>query len=785
MNNDSINTKTEEKEINLQQLFEQYTYYWKWFVLSIVLCLTASFVYLRYAEKIYAVSSKILLQDDKQASGELAGLTELSSFAGAGSTPAFVSDQIDVIKSRRIFRKVVEKNKLNITYTSKGKIKSTELDSKSTPISVILLDAKVHNLDSVKYSFTLRRYGDSMTIKDAKQTIEKYSYGEKINTPVGPILITPQGARDFEGELVVKITPIDLVIDALLSAIDVMPNKDKQSFIVNFTMNSTNRDKAIRILNSLVEQYNEDVSTDKNRLTRATSDFINSRLKLISEDLTSADSRVAEYKDRNSLVDMSSEAQLYMQTSSENEKKLVDYETQLKLADMMTSSIADDYVLLPTNLGLKDLSIEASIKSFNELILERDDLLKSATPNNPTVKKIEGSIRDIKGNLMTSLTNYRQVLQANVSAIDKQRTKFEGKLGQLPGQERDFKSIARQQQIVESLYLFLLQKREETEIKASATPAILKVIDEAYGSLIPIAPKKSIVLLGAFILGLLIPFVVLYLKFLLDNKVHSRKDVEEFFNAPILGEIPSSDETVVKDNDRSSLAEAFRILRTNIAFMLDAKKKSSVIFVTSTTSGEGKSFVSTNLSRILSMSGKRVLLLGADIRSPKVLDYLGLSYLQHTNIGITQYLINPDMDIENIIIKKPESYQFDIIYSGYIAPNPAELLMNGHFDSIINYGREHYDYVIVDTAPVSLVTDTLLIADQADLTVYVTRANYLDKRLLNVPKELYDKGKLKNMAVVLNDVDFAKGYGYGYGYGYGEVKKKTLAQKVKDFFNRK
>src|SRR5690606_33638835 len=227
-----------------------------------------------------------------------------------------------------------------------------------------------------------------------------------------------------------------------------------------------------------------------------------------------------------------------------------------------------------------------------------------------------------------------------------QKNKFEGKLNQLPNQERGFKDISREQQIVESLYLFLLQKREETEIKASATPAILKVIDGAYGSTIPVSPKPPIVIFVALIGGFLIPFAILYLKFLMDNKVHSRKDIEEKFNAPILGEIPSSEDPVVKDNDRSSLAEAFRILRTNIAFMLGAKKDSAVIFVTSTTSGEGKSLVSTNLSRILAMSGKRVLLIGADIRSPKVLDYLGLSHLQHTNIGITQYLINPEMPVD-------------------------------------------------------------------------------------------------------------------------------------------
>src|SRR5690606_18010169 len=299
----------------------------------------------------------------------------------------------------------------------------------------------------------------------------------------------------------------------------------------------------------------------------------------------------------------------------------------------------------------------------------------------------------------------------------------------VPRNENDFKSIARQQQIVEAMYLFLLQKREEMEIAASAKPENIKIIEPAkgYGPIAPVA--RNYYLIG-LVVGIVLPIGILFVKFMLDNKIHSRKDIEDKFSVPVLGELPTSEEPIVKENDRSSLAEAFRILRTNISFMLGVKKDTAVIFVTSTTSGEGKSFVATNLSRILSMSGKRVLLVGADIRSPKVLDYLGLSYLQHTNVGITQYLVNPDMDIDKIIIKKPEGYDFDIIYSGYVAPNPAELLMNGHFDDIIAYGRAHYDYVLVDTAPVGLVTDTLLIAHNADLTIYVARANYLDKRLL-------------------------------------------------------
>ncbi|WP_353136531.1 polysaccharide biosynthesis tyrosine autokinase, partial [Pseudopedobacter sp.] len=729
----------QDSEINLKQIFEQYAYYWRWFVLSIIVCLIAAFFYLRYAESIYSVSAKILLQDDKQASGELAGLSELSALTGGGTGySAFVSDQMEVIKSRRILRKVVELNKLNIEYFSKGNLKSNELLEDNSPVRIILLEPNNPRLDTVIYTFSLSQTDEGkFKIKDNNDTKE-YSLGQKIRTPLGLITIVPQEKRNFQGEVMITVRPLEKAIDKLINDLEISPNKDKQSFIVNFSIKHPNRAKARIILNSIIEQYNDDVTEDKAKVTTATSNFINSRLELITKDLEAADEKVADFKDKNNLVDMSSEAQLYMRNATENEQKLIEYETQLRLADMIIGVANTPYSLLPSNIGLEDPSIQSSVKSYNDLVLERQELLKSATTENPIVKSIDKNINDISQNIKVALNNYRDVLIANVSTLKGQQNKFEGKLSQLPTQERGFKDISRQQQIVESLYLFLLQKREETEIQASATPANLKVIDAAYGSDMPVSPRKPMVLFGAFLAGCMIPFGCLYLKFLMDNKVHSRKDIEERFNAPILGEIPTAEDPVVKDNDRSSLAEAFRILRTNIAFMLGAKKDSAVIFVTSTTSGEGKSFVTTNLSRILAMSGKRVLLIGADIRSPKVLDYLGLSHLQHTNIGITQYLINPDMPVDNIIIHKPAPYDFDIIYSGYIAPNPAELLMNGHFKEVIEYGRENYDYVLVDTAPVSLVTDTLLISEFADLTVYVTRANYLDRRLLNVPKELYE-----------------------------------------------
>lgn len=786
----NIPNSNNEEEINIKQLIEQYAFYWKAFVISVVVCITLAFVYLSYAQKIYAISAKILLQDDSQGgAGELAGLSELASLTGGSGTSAFVSDQIDVVKSRRILRRVVENNNLNIHYTIKKALKTTEVLAKELPFTMLVMSPITQEQSTnFQYNFTFQLSEDkkSFSITDEDEARDNLAFGQKIESPIGTLTFMPNQGKDLEtNEFNVSYQTVDKTIDNLTKIISVDPNKEKQSYIVNLGLQYPLRSKAELIINSLIYEYNEDVSQDKSKVAKATSDFINSRLELVSKDMSHADSDVADFKNSNRVVDMQSEASLFMKTATENEKDLLDFETQLSLAKFMSESVKQkNFELLPSNIGLKDVSIEQTIANYNKLVLEREDLLQSAKENNPVIINLNSNLSDIKRSLDLSLSNYKRGLEMNVKTLQNQKDVLQGKLNKIPSQEKGFKNIARQQQIVESLYLFLLQKREETEIRVAATPANMKVIDMAYGSDIPVAPKKAIVLLASLILGFLLPFATLYIKFLLDTKIHSRKDIEDRLNVPIIGEIPKSDVPIIQENDRSSLAEAFRILRTNISFMLGAKKNNSIIYVTSTTKGEGKSFISTNLSHILSTSDKKVLLIGADIRSPKILEYLGLTNYQHTNIGITQYLLNPDMEIDNIIIKKPNNYKFDVIYSGFIAPNPGDLLVNGHFKDIIDYGRANYDYVVVDTAPVALVTDTLLISDYADVTLYVSRANYLDKRMLDIPKSLSEENRLKNMAIIVNDVDFAKGYGYGYGYGYGEIVETSFLTKIKNKFKR-
>src|SRR5690606_29233219 len=440
---------SDEQELNLKQIFEQYAFYWKWFVISVLACLFIAFVYLRYAQKIYNTSAKILLQDEKQASGDMAGLAELATMTGMGSSSAaFVNDQMEVLRSRRLMRKVVETNRLYLSYYTKGSIKSSEVLESQSPLKVMLLEPDHARLDSVGYSFAVSKKGETYRVKDELDGTRDYILGSKLETPIGPISLVPQeNNKLWEGELQISYIPTDITVDILRNIVQITPNKEAQSFLVNFSMDYPLIAKSELILNSLIDQYNQDVTYDKAQVTRATSKFITSRLELISRDLSEADSKVADFKDRNSLMDMQEEARLYMQNATVNEQKLVEYQTQLSLADMMReATTTTDYSLLPSNIRLSDPSIQANINNYNELVLERDDLLKSATPDNPVVRQLNNNIAQINKNLQISLDNYRKVLQGNVDALQGQKSKFEGKLNQLPNQERGFKDISRQQQ---------------------------------------------------------------------------------------------------------------------------------------------------------------------------------------------------------------------------------------------------------------------------------------------------------------------------------------------------
>ncbi|MGV0936299.1 GumC family protein [Empedobacter falsenii] len=773
-----------EETINIRQILEQYLYYWKWFVFGVIISLIIAFLYVKYTQKQYQVSAKILLNEKESSTGELAGLMDQAMLGGGSGGSAEVGDQIDVLKSRRLLTKVIQKNNFNIQYFSVGRVAEIQLQQEKSPIKFILLnenDKANESLDN--NSFIVSILSNTKFKLENKKTsvIKEYSFGQKITEDFGSFIISPNGnlGKHIGFEYQINVNSIDRIVNAYQTSLSISPNSEKSSKIINFSLVGPVPDISKKLINDLITTYNEDLVSDNHKLTEATSKFIDDRLQIVTNDLRGVDKNLERYKVQNNITDVTSEANIFLESAADNEKKLLESSTQLQLVDYMNSALNSSKTdLLPSNIGLEDKSISAEISSYNELVLAKEDMLKSVTKDHPNAIKLQEQINDVKRNLKNSLRLYRNNTQTMLNSVQSKQNQIASRIQKVPSQERGFRDISRQQQIVEALYLFLLQKREENEIKAAATPENIKVIDYAYDSKVPVSPKKSIILLGALILGLVIPFICIYIYKLLNNNVNSKEDVEDAVGAPIAGQVPKSDISIIEQNDNSSVAEAFRILRTNMNFLLKNSTDPQSIYITSTTSGEGKTFISTNLAQILTMSGKSVLLIGADIRSPKVLDYLGITDQYRHKYGVTEYLISNDINISDIIIKNPTDYKFDVIYSGQVAPNPSELLMNGRFDDIVKYGKANYDYVLIDTAPVSLVTDTLLISDSADITMYVVRANYLDKRMLAIPKELYQDKRLKNMAMVVNDVDFTKGYGYGYGYGENYNKGNTFFSKL-------
>ena len=773
-NNNSDNSiYFKEDTFNIREEVEKYAYYWKWFVLGIFLSILTVYLYLRYTPNQYQVSATILVEGSE--SSELSAFSELSLL---GKSNASLENEIELLTSRNLLRKMVEELDLNVSYFREGRVIEAEFHKSESPIRLNFLSEKSEVAKRGGLFKVLIASDDSFFIEEGTKTNE-FAFGEKIDLNFGSLIITPTSQEKLKvgDEIIVKLTPVESVISKYRSKIQIASVKGTR--ILKLTLADEVKLKAEEIVNNLILQYNEDAIYDKGLVIKNTNDFINERIDVINEDLSSIESGVESFKKENKLIDVGSEAGIALQNSTNLNSQIVELNTQLKLIDFVTVYIqTNENELIPSNLGLLQNPIDQSTSKYNEILLERNRLLKNSSSLNPVIASLEEELTLYRENIHKSLVNLKSSLNISLQDLKSQEAIFNSKIGKVPEKEREFRGIERQQQIVEALYLYLLQKREENAMALAANLPSAKIVDKAYGSNAPIFPKPRMYYLAAIALGLLIPFGIIYLIFLLDNKVHSRKDVEAVVKAPILGDIPKSKEMkklVVSKNDRTSTAESFRLLRTNINFMLaNVETEAKTIFVTSTLGGEGKTFIAINIATVLALSNKKVLLIGGDIRKPRIAEYLGIE----VNKGLTHYLMDQKLQVSDIIDKVEEG-NFDLVSSGIIAPNPSELLMNGRFEDVLAYGKEHYDYVIVDTAPINIVTDTLLLSKQSDLFIYVIRANFLDKRLLEIPQKLYREKRLSNMAVLLNDTDFKRGYGYGYGYGYSEKESsKKWWQKI-------
>ena len=567
----------------------------------------------------------------------------------------------------------------------------------------------------------------------------------------------------------------------------------KTTSVAVISLKNSSLQRGQDFINQLLEMYNRNTNNDKNEIAQKTAEFIDERIGIISKELGSTEANLESFKRDAGITDLTSEAQIALAGNAEYEKKSVENRTQISLVNDLRKYLrGNEYEVLPSNVGLQDAALIGAIERYNEMLIERKRLLRTSTESNPTIVNLDTSIRAMKANVQATLEGTLQGLMITKESLDREASRYSRRISNAPGQERAYVSIARQQEIKAGLYLMLLQKREENAIALAATANNAKIIDEAIADDIPVSPKRPMIYLIALVLGVGIPVGIIYLIELTKFKIEGRADVEKLTSVPVVGDIPLTDEKndkngsiAVFENKNNLMSETFRNIRTNLQFMLDNDQK--VILVTSTVSGEGKSFVSSNLAISLSLLGKKVVIVGLDIRKPGLNKVFNLSSKEK---GITQYLANPEMDLMSLIQQSDVNKNLYILPGGTVPPNPTELLARDGLDKAIEILKKNFDYVILDTAPIGMVTDTLLIGRVADLSAYVCRTDYTHKAEYTLINELYHEKKLPNLCTIINGVDLKRrkygyyygygkygkhyGYGkrYGYGYGYGQEKKK-------------
>ncbi|WP_299554732.1 tyrosine-protein kinase family protein [Seonamhaeicola sp.] len=787
---ESLEQKTSGfQNFDIKKALSLYLKQWKWFVLCVIICLGGAYYKLRSTIPEFTAKAKVMILDDTENESGKGVIKDLTIFSG--NQEAEIEDEIQVILSRGFLTNIVEKLNLNVQFFVQGRVNEHEI-YKRTPVKVNFIESDsvinqtrfscyIEPISSTEFNFW--EYEDDVR--------KKISFGEKIETDFGGIILTPSEkriSRYINQAIRIRISPVEDMAQYLKESIDVYPSRES-SKVINITMDDPVERKAIDVVSSLIDEYNFSTIDKKRKQAINTANFINDRVKSISSDLESVDDSIVGYKSRNRIADIASTATQAFSSSVQNEQLIQEVTTQISMLEYMNETLGDNpFESIPSNLGGGDVAISGLANRYNELLVQRENYLKSAGENNTVVVELDNTLSQIRNSLRQSIDNTKQTLNIQLGVLNNSSRRINSKLYSAPDQERTLRSIERTQSIKEALYIYLLEKREEATISISSISPTVKVVEEAYSLGSEISPKPMVMYLGALFIGLFIPFGVIYIKDLFDTKIHNKEDLQnEINNISVLGEIPNfgkKENGLIKRNDRSIMSESFRIIRTNFDYVKrgrNVKNYDNVIFVTSTINSEGKSFVSLNTALTLANTGKRVLLVGADIRNPQI--YSAIKNKKDTNqskVGLTEYLVDKSIILgEAINSYSINDISIDIMLSGKVPPNPAELLMNDRMKTLFDAASDQYDYVIVDTAPAMLVTDTLLISQYAGHTIYVTRAGYTEKRILNYARELHTEEKLNGMMLIVNDVKESNfGYGAKYGY-YGASKRKGLFGRIK------
>lgn len=807
MNNDLYNTNTIEEEeggFDFKTLITKFFIYWKWIAASVIVCLCCAAFYIRIQTPVYRIQATIMINDEKKGSFQNQMMTLQQDF-GFMSTTGGIDNEIEILRSKSIIKQAVLDLKLYTNYSiDEGFARPARILYGKYPVEVNIGRSDLENLasgialtitqpDSVTYVVKYMDH-DPATAETFEVVKEFKEFPYVLRTHAGELTLTKGQAAPLNPgqELTVSIVSPIRKARSCLGALSIEPTS-KTTSVAYISYLDVNKRRGVDFVNQLVAAYNRENNNDKNLVAIKTEEFIKRRLEIVAEELDGTEEQMAQFKRSSGLTNLTGDAQRILTGSTEYEKQSVEVATQLSLLSYLRDYVndpANDLMAIPANVGLTDASLSSNIAKYNELVIERNRMLRSVNESHPTVVDLTVNLNSMANTIKLSLGAAYEALRIKQRDINSQSVKFTSKLGDAPTQEKVLEGYKRQQEVKSGLYLMLLQKREENSMALAATADNAKIIDAALPNDAPVSPKGKMIWLVALVMGVAIPVAIIYLLELLRYKIEGRNDLENATKVPILGDVPSAKSItdgkrtiVVRENANDMMAETFRSIRTNLQFVLDSPEK-KVIQFTSSTSGEGKTFVSSNLATSLALLGKRVILIGLDIRKPRLAEMFGFADRKK---GISIFLSGNANDKSLLfeqIIPSGISGNLDVLPAGVIPPNPAELLSRINLDKAIEYLKEKYDYIILDTAPVGLVTDTLIISRVADATVYVCRADYTPKTYLNLINSLYNEKKMNNMSIVLNGIDMTKRkYGYYYGYGsygkygrYGYGKYGTYGQ---------
>lgn len=778
---EQLELEIQEKPINWRDFFEKIIRYWKWFVISALIAIIGGYIYGRMQPDVYELKTSVLIIDQARSGqmNEMSVLRQLNDVGLGSRSSSAVNNEDQVLKSTVLMKRVVKQLELQTTYTQRTFLKTVELYTNS-PLYV--------HMDSITLCQLTSTLQLSFIPDNGHLSIEGQYKGEEfsmdikqlpaiISTPAGTVYVQLRpGSKIPEKSIDVSIQDPLRTAKAYAKG-NLSTEVAKMVDVIDISLKTSNVQKGKDILTTLTVLYNQDASEQNNLSTNNTARFIETRLKLLSEELSTVEREVENYKQANELTDIDEDAKMYLAKTSVFDQRQIDVEMQQNLVKFV-----DDFIKNPSNkseaipnLGLSDAGLVGMIQRYNELVMTYDRIAVGTSDENPTLKTLMFQLNSTRKAIQTSITNNRKGLQITNKDLSAQNSKMQSKIKGVPRKEREFLEIKRQQQVKATLYLFLLQKREEASLNMAVTVPKGRVLNTPDDATV-VGPHRNIIMVVFLLIGLIIPGLIIYILSLVNNKIQNREDVEKRSKIPIISELGRNEnDSIIIDNrpNASSNSELFRLLRTKIQLILDNPSE-KVVLITSTMSGEGKTFVGINLALMLSLADKKVLLIGMDLRKPMLRKYFNLK----SKDGITGYLSGQITDYQSLIHTSTEYPTLNILPAGVIPPNPTELLMKERLIDLLSELKEQYDYIIIDSAPVGAVSDTFLIDRISDITLYVCRARYTDKRNIEYVNRIENEKSLKRLYFIVNDVDleantysYHRNTGYGYGYGYGKRPK--------------